>query len=103
MKPRDKGARFEREVVDTLKDNGIEAKRNLEQVRDSGGDIIIQLRGRKTNIECKVRKSMAIYEYWEQSSRAAEKIEAMPMLVIKADYKDTLAVLSFETLLELLK
>ena len=36
---RDKGAGFERDIVNVLKEHGYEAGRNLTQTRDGGGDI----------------------------------------------------------------
>lgn len=55
---RDKGADFEREVVNRIKDFGFHAKRNLTQVRDGGHDIDTDCLGK---IECKRRRKLAAY------------------------------------------
>jgi Holliday junction resolvase len=55
---RDKGADFEREVVNRIKEFGFRAKRNLTQVRDGGHDIDTDCLGK---IECKRRRKLAQY------------------------------------------
>lgn len=42
--------------------------------------------------ECKSRKKMAIYEFWEQTVSQCQGLEK-PVLHIKADYKETLTVI----------
>jgi len=42
--------------------------------------------------ECKSRKKMAIYDFWEQTVRQCNGLEK-PVLHIKADYKEILTVI----------
>ena len=107
---RRKGAGHEREVVNLLKASGHECARNLDQVRDGGGDIPFG----EFLIECKRRKSIAIYEWWEQVVAAcirpyvlAGKFDGplpkfpKPALVIRADKRENLVVLGLNDFLEL--
>ena len=101
---RRKGASHEREVVNILKSCGHDCARNLDQVRDGGGDIPFG----EWLIECKRRKSIALYEWWGQVKRASERaalpidpLSPKPLLVIRADGKENLAVLRLTDLLEL--
>ena len=64
---RTKGASFERDIVKDLVAKGYDdAKRNLEQVREGGGDI--NLPGYL--IECKRYANIAVYKWLEQAEKA---------------------------------
>lgn len=106
---RRKGANHEREIVNILKACGHSAARNLDQVRDGGGDIPFG----DWLIECKRRASIAVYEWWGQVTaaclscppafRGGENPFPKPLLVIRADNQENLAVLRLTDFLELIK
>ena len=54
---RTKGASFERDIVNVLKEHGYEAGRNLTQTRDGGGDIDLP----RWLLECKRYAKIAVY------------------------------------------
>lgn len=93
---RRKGASHEREIVNILKASGHTAARNLDQVRDGGGDIPFG----EWLIECKRRKSIAVYEWWDQVMAACKARK--PLLVIRADKRENLVVMSLPDFLELI-
>jgi hypothetical protein len=89
---RTRGATYEREVANDLKDTfGIDAKRNLTQTRDSGGDILID----GFLIECKRRKAIAVYEWMEQADKSCKGSEK-PIVVCRADGEKSLAIMKWE-------
>ena len=94
---RRKGAGHEREIVNILKEAGFETKRNLDQTRDGGGDIPFG----DFLIECKRRKSIAIYEWLDQCIAACMG-KKKPLLVIRSDNRENLAVLKLTDFLELM-
>lgn len=95
---RTKGATFEREVVNDLKEIGIDCGRNLDQWRDGGGDIEIN----SWMIECKRRARISVYEWMDQCTKAASKTGKKPMVVCRADRKDTLVIMRWEDMLSIL-
>ena len=63
----------------------------------SGEDILLSPRARQYlpfSIECKFRKKVAIYDYYEQAVANSEEYE--PLLFIKANNKKPLAVVDAE-------
>jgi hypothetical protein len=89
---RTKGATFEREIVRDLVSRGFsDAKRNLEQTREGGGDI--DLPGYM--IECKRYANIAVYTWLEQCVAAARE-EQIPIVVARADNKKTIVILHWE-------
>ena len=101
---RRKGAGHEREIVNILKEAGFSTKRNLDQVRDGGGDIRLN----DWLLECKRRRSIAVYEWWDQCNDACVELDPdmknpKPALVIRADNRENLVVLSLINFLELIK
>ena len=95
---RTKGATFEREVVNDLKEIGIDCGRNLDQWRDGGGDIEIEA----WMIECKRRARISVYEWMDQCGAAALKAHKKPMVVCRADRKETLVIMRWEDMLSIL-
>jgi hypothetical protein len=92
-----RGATFEREIVNALRDAlGVECKRNLDQWRDGGDDIKLA----PYSIECKRRAKIALYEWWEQATKSAGD-RLRPVLMIRADRKQTLVVMDFEEFVRL--
>ena len=95
---RTKGATYEREIVTTLKDVlGIDAKRNLSQTRDSGGDILLD----NYLIECKRRASISVYAWMKQAEESCD-IKQKPIVVCRADSKESLVIMKLSDFLPLL-
>lgn len=104
---RRKGAEHERSVVKILREAGHDCARNLDQARDGGGDIPFG----EWLIECKRRKSIAIYPWWNQVKQAVmldKNIQPVPLppckkpaLVIRADKRENLVVIRLEDFMEL--
>lgn len=92
---RRKGAAHEREIVNILKASGHACARNLDQVRDGGGDIPFG----DWLIECKRRASIGIYQWFGQCVAACGKRK--PLLVIRADKRENLVVMRLTDFLEL--
>lgn len=89
---RRKGSTGEREVCHLLRDTlGIDARRNLTQVREGGADIIVG----PYNIEVKRRKSIATYQWIEQAERSCAEGQK-PVVAFRADGKKWMAVIPFE-------
>lgn len=83
---RRKGAAFEREVANLIKDHlGLDAKRNLMQTAEGGHDLL-GVSG--WAIECKRYASIKpadVRKFWEQTVMQAHYVEALPCLITKAD------------------
>jgi hypothetical protein len=95
---RTKGAGFEREICHVLSESlGGKFTRNLDQVRDGGGDIMLP----GYLIECKRRARISIYEWMEQATKACNA-EQKPIVIARADNKDALAIMRLEDFILLL-
>ena len=85
---RNKGAAFERDVANLIKDSlGYECKRNLMQTAEGGHDLI-GIPG--WAIECKRYKEAKrsdLVRFWNQAWDQAKRVDALPMLVVKEDRK----------------
>lgn len=95
---RSRGHGFEREVVNILKEHGINAARNLDQVRDSGGDISLP----RVLLECKRRGSIAVYGWLDQASLAA-KPGQVPMVVARGDRREAIVILRLNDAIPFIK
>ena len=84
-----KGAVYERDVVNVLKASGFDVSRNLDQTRDGGGDIICP----PYLFECKRRAAIAVYQWFEQAEKAANPLNLVPVVVARADHKESLCML----------
>jgi Holliday junction resolvase len=93
---RRKGASHEREVVNILKVAGFKTARNLDQTRDGGGDVPFG----DYLLECKRRKNIAIYEWWDQVNAACAG-QKKPALVVRADNRENLAIIRLVDFMEL--
>ena len=95
---RTKGATFEREIVNDIRDIlGVNCKRNLDQTRDGGGDILLE----KYVIECKRRAAISVYPWIEQATAACKPGQA-PIVVCRADAQKPLAIMRWDDFLALL-
>lgn len=83
---RRKGAAFEREVANLIKDHlGFDAKRNLMQTAEGGHDLL-GVHG--WAIECKRYASIKpadLKKFWEQTVSQAIGVSAWPCLITKQD------------------
>ena len=81
---RNKGANGERELAKLLYDRlGIELKRNLEQSRNGGYDLV----GLPFAIEVKRHEELRINEWWEQAVRQTEGLLKAPVLAWRQSRK----------------
>ena len=95
---RTKGATYEREIVTALKDVlGIDAKRNLTQTREGGGDIVLD----KYLIECKRRASISVYAWMKQAEESCDT-KQKPIVVCRADNQQSLVIMKLTDFLPLL-
>jgi Holliday junction resolvase len=95
---RTKGAAYEREVVNQIKDTlGIDVSRNLTQTRDSGADIVLE----RYVIECKRRAGISIYSWMEQAEESCN-LGQRPIVICRADKEGSLVIMTLEDFLPLL-
>ena len=94
---RTKGASFERDIVNVLKEHGYEAGRNLTQTRDGGGDIDLP----RWLLECKRYAKIAVYVWLKQAIKAA-RLGQIPVVIARADKEDAIAILRFTDFMELM-
>ena len=98
---RRKGAEFERQVVNSLREllgDVVPVRRAWERAQASGHDV--DLPG--FALECKRRASIAVYEWWEQACTQANGSGRIPAVVMRADRQpDTLVVLRLEDFVKL--
>jgi hypothetical protein len=94
---RAKGAQFEREVVENFRVAGYRCSRNLSQTRDGGGDILLD----DLLIECKRRASIAVYDWLDQATTAAEGRK--PIVVARGDKRECVVILRLVDFLDILR
>lgn len=96
---RQRGATYEREVANEIFDMlGVRIKRNLKQYQVSGeGDLLLG----DYVIECKRRRSIAVYDWMRQADEASAPWQT-PIVVMRADGEKSLAVMHLPDLLKLL-
>ena len=97
---RAKGARGELEIVHKIHDVlGIDARRNLFQTREGGSDIHLP----PYWIEVKRRKAIGnLYDWMAQAENACRAGER-PLVVLRADGKQWLAVMPLDDCLPLIR
>ena len=94
---RTKGAGGEREVCEILTNAlGTKIKRVLGQARDGGHDITLA----PFKLEVKRRKTLAIYDWWSQILMACKGDET-PVIVMRADGEEWLAVVRLNDFIKL--
>ena len=95
---RQRGAQFERDIVNDLLMAGYKTRRNLVQYQEAGeGDIILE----NFVIECKRRRKIAVYEFIKQAE-ASCKAGQTPIVVMRADGEKSLALVRWEDMLKFL-
>jgi Holliday junction resolvase len=91
---REKGARFERAVVEAAKAYGLDARRtSMTQSGSDSEEADVLVAGKR--VECKHRERLSI-ELWEWQ-------EGVDFVVLKRNGKEPLAVLPMTKLFEMLK
>lgn len=98
---RDKGANGEREVVSLLADElGIAAKRQLDQSRDGGADIIIECGSKSLAIEVKRVERSKPLEWLRQVEAVSTDLH---MVLWRPSRTNWIGILPWETLVTLLR
>jgi hypothetical protein len=98
---RDKGANGEREVVSLLADElGIAAKRQLDQSRDGGCDILIEVAGKSCAIEVKRVERSKPLEWLRQVEQVATDLH---MVLWRPSRTNWIGIVPWETLVTLLR
>ena len=88
---RTKGHSFEREIANDLSLYlGRKIQRNIGQARDGGDDITIS----PFRLECKRYAKIAVYKWLEQVVAASGTVD-IPVVIAKADHKDSIAILRY--------
>lgn len=100
MNSRNKGHGYEREIVHLLRSlTDLPVSRNLDQVRDGGGDIPLP----PFMFECKRRARMSIYDWVDQAATAAAKQQLKPVVVCRGDHRENLVIMRLDDFLPLLQ
>lgn len=95
---RTKGHQFERDIVNILKDRGYDARRNLSQTREGGGDIKLP----RWMFECKRYARIGnVYQWLDQAITGAQGIQK-PVVVAKADRKEEIVIMRLSDFLEVM-
>lgn len=93
---RDAGLRFERKIVNLVKDAGLDAKRVPLSGAAEGfkGDVIITTVHEELNAECKMRSGGFKFIY--------ENLEGHDVLIVQQKFNKPLAIVDFDKFLQLL-
>lgn len=99
LRQRQRGAETEREVCKIVTEKtGWQTNRILGQARDGGADIRLA----RWVLEVKRRKSIAVYEWVDQVSKAAAPYE-VPVVVCRGDKREFLVIQRLDDWLDLVK
>jgi len=99
LRQRQRGAETEREVCKIVTERtGWQTNRILGQARDGGADIRLA----RWVLEVKRRKSIAVYEWVDQVSKAAAPYE-VPVVVCRGDKREFLVIQRLDDWLDLVK
>lgn len=87
---RRKGATFEREIANDIRDDmGIKVTRNLDQARDGGNDINLA----PFRLECKRYAKIAVYEWLRQAVASMREPYEVPVVIARADNEEAIAIM----------
>ena len=99
LRQRQRGAETEREVCKIVTEKtGWQTNRILGQARDGGADIRLA----RWVLEVKRRKSIAVYEWVDQVTKAAAPYE-VPVVVCRGDKREFLVIQRLDDWLDLVK
>ena len=95
-----KGARFERQIANLLKEYGHCNARRTAQYCGNTGDAsdVVGLPG--IHIECKHQEKMMLYDWMAQAIRDSKGTPDMPIVVHKKNNADILVTMRFEDFME---
>lgn len=98
---RDRGRRFEQEVVNLFKDWGHNAFRTAQHMGKTGQAPDVKVYG--LHVECKRRRSLAVMEFYHQAERdaRAEGKGNIPTVIMRADNEPPMVLLHFEDFIQL--
>ena len=112
---RDKGARFEREIANTLSDKwGLPFARGIVQTRGGGAevaDVCLQdVNGAKSkyphidklHLECKHHKRTSIPSAWRQAEEDCKISGRTPVCITKSDREKPLVTMSLDDWMEIM-
>lgn len=96
-----KGARFERQIANLLKEYGYCEARRTAQYCGNTGDAsdVVGLPG--MHIECKHQEKMMLYDWMAQAIRDSKGMPDMPIVIHKKNNADILVTMRFEDFMEL--
>ena len=103
-----KGRRFQQAVRQDLIDHlGINPGDILSTAMgQSGCDLYLSPAARERfgfGVECKAQETISLPAWWKQCENNASKVELTPLLLIKRNREDALAVMRWEDLLRLIE
>lgn len=98
MNSRDKGARFERQIANVLKERGYEARRGQQYCGTNGDADVIGLPG--VHIECKAVERLNVSAAYAQSQRDARDGE-VPVVVHKKSREPIMITLLLDDFLDI--
>lgn len=99
LRQRQRGAETEREVCKIVTEKtGWQTNRILGQARDGGADIRLA----RWVLEVKRRKSIAVYDWIDQATKACAPYE-IPAVVCRADKREFLVIQRLDDWLDLVK
>jgi Holliday junction resolvase len=98
---RDRGAAFEREVANLFKDWGHMAFRTAQHMGKTGQ--APDVKAKYLHIECKRRRNIAVYEWYEQAraDALAEGKGNLPTVIFRGDKKPPMVMMHFEDWMKL--
>lgn len=95
-----RGSDYEREICTILSDAlGQSVRRCLGQARDGGGDIDVP----PFLLECKRRRSIAVYEWMDQAVKSAEDAGRIPVVICRGDRKESLVIFRLTDAIKLMQ
>lgn len=96
-----KGARFERQIANMLREYGYDDARRTAQYCGNTGDAsdVVGLPG--VHIECKHQERMMLYDWMDQAIRDSRNTPNFPVVVHKKNNADILATMRFEDFMEM--
>lgn len=98
---KERGKRFERETVHLFADWGHKAFRTAQHMGKTGQapDVKVDY----LHVECKIRRKIAVYEWYEQAKRdaLAEGKGNLPTVIFRADDMPPMVLMAFEDWIQL--
>lgn len=89
---RERGAAFEREIANDLRDSfGVSVKRNIGQARDGGDDITLP----PFRIECKRRKGFVATKWLDQATKISKPGD-IATVIVRTDGRAAVVVMHYE-------